>query len=388
MRIINLSCILIISAMFFGCAAPFYESSKDTSDTMIRVAIIQNEGSITFKNTGDKLELSYGNGKQTLQSGFTLKAQNGKVSMSGTVLGNTVKIIRNTSAHKATVNGRNFAGEIRITASGSKLTVIETLPMEEYLLGVVGEEMFKSWNVEALKAQAVIARSFAYSKINPKKEYDITATTADQVYKYPDIPHENIKKAVQQTKRMILKYNNKILMAYFHSYCGGATETPVNVWDSFKNGKTEVPAPYKKTKKDPYCKNTAPDNLKNWSFDISSNEVLNIAKNTNPNVSKVKKLKIGKKSKNGRPLYLTAYTNDGQAEIDLAKLRTRIGATKMKSTFITSIQKTDAGWTITGKGYGHGIGLCQYGAKGMADAGKNYKQILKYYYPGAKIEKY
>ena len=113
-----------------------------------------------------------------------------------------------------------------------------------------------------------------------------------------------------------------------------------------------------------------------------------MAKKTNPAASKVKKIKIGKKTKSGRALYLTAYTDAGQTNIDLASLRAIIGAAKIKSTFITSVQKTKGGWTISGKGNGHGIGLCQYGAKGMADSGKNYKQILKYYYPGTKIEKY
>ena len=388
MKIINLCCILIISAMFFGCAAPFYGTSKEKSDTIIRVAIIQNEGSITFKNPGDTIELSYSSNKKTIKSGFSLKAKNSTVYMSDTALGSAVYIHRTSDNNNATINGKYFAGDIKIIASGSKLTAIETLPMEDYLLGVVGEEMFKSWHIEALKAQAVIARSFAYSKISTKKDYDLTATTADQVYKCPGIPNENVKKAVQQTKRTVLTFNNKILMAYFHSYCGGATETPANVWEGFKNGKIEVPAPYKKLKKDPFCKKTAPDSLKNWSFDISRDTALSLANKSNPYAEKVKKIKIGKKSKNGRPLYLTAYTDEGQAEIDLAALRNKIGATKMKSTFITSIQKTDDGWTISGKGYGHGIGLCQYGAKGMADSGKTYKQILKYYYPGAKIEKY
>ena len=388
MKIINLCCIVILSAMFFGCAAPFYGSSKNTPDTFIRVAIIQNEDSITLKNAGDKIELSYGSQKKSMLSCSILKAANGKVYLSDTPLGTSVYIRKPANSNRATLNGKNFAGEIKISAKGSKLTAIETLPMEQYLLGVVGSEMPPSWALEALKSQAVIARSFAYSKKNSSKEYDITATTADQVYKYPAVLNENVKKAVQQTAGMILTYNKKIIMTYFHSYCGGTTENPANVWENFKKGRIEVPAPYKKTVKDLYCKKTAPENLKSWSFGISSDSALNLAKKTNPAASKVKKIKIGKKTKSGRALYLTAYTDAGQTNIDLASLRAIIGAAKIKSTFITSVQKTKGGWTISGKGNGHGIGLCQYGAKGMADSGKNYKQILKYYYPGTKIEKY
>ena len=104
-------------------------------------------------------------------------------------------------------------------------------------------------------------------------------------------------------------------------------------------------------------------------------------------VKKIKNLKTGKKDSSGRYSVLIAQTDIGNVEISANQLRMEAGPSIVKSTMFSSVKKTKNGWIISGKGNGHGIGMCQWGAKAMAEKGKNYKQILKHYYPGTRLEK-
>ncbi len=383
---------LKILATFILAVITFNGISYAKDPESVRIAVMQNANNVPFHTTDNMIKVIEGNGKKhkiTKNTSFVIREENGMVNMSGNMLVSPVYFSVVKKKGNIEINGKKFIGDIKVNVSSSgKLDIIEVLPMEKYLMGVIRREMSPKWPLEALKAQAVAARSYAYANLRPTQPYDLTADVRSQVYAGIENPEENVVKAVEKTENIVLKDDDKVLIAYFHSHCGGMTETPDNVWENYRTKRVPVPSPFKKPVEDKYCAKAAPAEHKSWSISIPDSTILSLAKKKNSKVKKVSKLAKINKDKSGRAISINATTNTKTVKIDVKELREAVGATKFKSSFITGISRNKSGWTIKGKGYGHGVGMCQWGAKAMADSDKDYKQILKHYYPGAKIEKY
>ncbi len=243
------------------------------------------------------------------------------------------------------------------------------LDLDEYLYGVVRSEMgiryktngeTKDIDIEALKAQAVASRTYAVYKINSSSnnEYDLTATTSDQVYN-PNNVTEIVRDAVDSTSGQVMTYNGNIICAYFFSTSGGHTEAPENVWYSSLPYLEGVEDPY-----EPYIEGKS-----EWEARIPA--------------SKYGKMEILNRNENGRVMELKV----GKEVYTKNNIRTKLGASTIKSTWFELEYDEDTDeYVFTGKGYGHGVGMSQYGAMGMAEAGFNYKEILNWYYQGIEIE--
>lgn len=255
---------------------------------------------------------------------------------------------------------------------------ITEIPFEDYIKGVVASEMPTTFELEALKAQAVASRSYATYQMNGNKtkEYDVTNTTTNQVYKtesqlkqiWKDEYHEKInkiKKAVTETENQILTYNNQVVNAMFFSTSTGVTENSEEIFSSkvpylrSVASKWDEESPsyqdtYKLTLNDFYNKLSLPYN--------QTLTITNIEKTT---TGRTKKLNINGQTINGRQL--------------AQKL-------SLRSNYF-DITQNENDITITTKGFGHGVGMSQYGANGMAKEGYKYDQILKYYYQNTEIKK-
>lgn len=252
---------------------------------------------------------------------------------------------------------------------------IKEMNLEEYIVGVLAGEMPASFSLEALKAQAVAARSYAMYKINNNNgEYDVIDTISDQVYltkakmqeKWQedyDKYYQKIYNAVADTQNLVLMQNNKIIKAFFFSMSNGYTEDSISV---FKEGNlSSVESKW--------------DNETLNNFEVTTNftneelkEKLSI---TEPTID----LKIISRSKTNRVTQIS-INNKIYTGIEFRKMLT------LRSTDFT-LEKTTNGYNITTKGNGHGVGMSQYGANGMANEGYTYEEILKYYYQGAEIKK-
>lgn len=255
---------------------------------------------------------------------------------------------------------------------------ITEIPFEDYIKGVVASEMPTTFELEALKAQAVASRSYATYQMNGNKtkEYDVTNTTTNQVYKtesqlkqiwkdeYPEKINK-IKKAVTETENQILTYNNQVVNAMFFSTSTGVTENSEEIFSSkvpylrSVASKWDEESPsyqdtYKLTLNDFYNKLSLPYN--------QTLTITNIEKTT---TGRTKKLNINGQTINGRQL--------------AQKL-------SLRSNYF-DITQNENDITITTKGFGHGVGMSQYGANGMAKEGYKYDQILKYYYQNTEIKK-
>ena len=271
-----------------------------------------------------------------------------------------------------------FYSNSTIKVKKSKTNEIESVPIEEYVIGVVAGEVPASFDLEALKAQAVASRTYALEhKQRSKKNYDVMDNTQNQVYiNYEDMKNkwknnydENLNKitnAVNSTKGEVLLYDNNLIDAMFFSTSNGYTENSENVFSSKKPYLVSVPSPWDK-QESPVFKTTSLISKKEFLFNLGlpdSNEI-NISDVKTTNTKRVISLNInGKKFK-------------GSEIKSIFKLRS--------TSFSIEIKEDKVNFIVNG--FGHGVGMSQYGANGMAKEGYDYKDILKHYYKNCEIKK-
>ena len=296
---------------------------------------------------------------------------------------------------KVGLNKACYNGEFIVTANGNKLNAINVIDIEDYLRGVVPYEIGKldESKFEALKAQAVAARTYAYKHFGSRvaQGFDVYADTRDQVYKGLHSATALTDKAVRETEGVVMTYNGEFITAYYHSTCGGETEG-VATW-----GRPDHP--YLKNKPDlrpdgtPWCRESS---YSEWTREFTEDELRDLfqinakeAKANVPSFSSIKSMHIQDTLKSGRIHTLVIETNNGSftAKADKIRWLFKRGGTILPSSFFR-IHKNGNDWILKGKGFGHGVGLCQMGARARAQAGQSYIQILTHYYPGITLEKF
>lgn len=270
------------------------------------------------------------------------------------------------------LSGINYRGIIEVWKGEKGLYIVNEVPLEEYIKGVVSAEVGSNWEFEALKAQAVVARTYAvYQMIhNNKRPYHITASVLDQVYKSENIS-KDIERAVEETKGEILTYEGEPIIAFYHSTSGGMTEDPVEVF-----GKSY---PYLKPI-ETSCENS-PYYI--WEKRIPLSEIEEAS-----GIKEIKEIYINEITASNRARNLKFITEKGEYIVVAKDLRKNLGWDKLPSTMITNITKDKNLFVFEGKGYGHGVGMCQWTALDMAKKGMNYKEILSRFYPNTIIQLY
>jgi stage II sporulation protein D len=268
------------------------------------------------------------------------------------------------------LNGTLYKGTFTIKQTEQGIIAINELPFEEYIEGVVSSETGECWHIEALKCQAVIARTYAlfHKNINKGKEYHLTSTVLHQQYSRMS-SNPLIQEAVEETKGEILTYNNAPIEAFYHSTCGGRTELPEEIWSK---GYPYITSQVYNDDISPYF---------NWERRFMLEDVA-----ASLMLKGIKNIEIHSLTSTGRVKTLRVSTLDGITIILAKELRRRIGYKELPSTNFTLTVK-DGEVIFNGSGYGHGVGLCQYGALQMALEGKKYTEILKFFYPQTKLLK-
>ncbi len=279
----------------------------------------------------------------------------------------TIRSYRKTLSFR----GKRYRGSfiLKLLDNG-KIEVINVLPLEDYLKGVLPWEINPRWPFEALKAQAVAARTYALYHILQKNEYDLESTVLSQVYKGASIENPATNMAIEATKGEILTYNGYPILAYFHSCDGGFREVPENVWG--------VSFPYFARGIDPWCMY----HPQKWRYTLSLSEITTRLKRAYPFMGSVKKIIPVRDGQT--VIFLLIKTSRGNIKIRTNNFRLIVGPSKIRSAIFTLRKKGNL-YIFEGKGYGHGVGLSQWGAYYMARAGKNYREILQFYYPGTRI---
>ncbi len=276
-----------------------------------------------------------------------------------------------------------YRGRVQITPSGNGVTAINHVDLEEYLYSVVASEMPTSWHAEALKAQSVAARSYALYKKNLSKNplYDLGDTTKFQVYKGAAAETDSTRSAVTGTAGEVLTYNGTLIEAVFHSSSGGHTENVEDVWSK--------PIPYLRGVPD-----FDQDSPKySWTESFSAAQLRNklSAKVSGlDSIGSIIGLVPQQASPHGRVKTFRLIGQNGDRLIKGNDVRNALG---LKSTRFEVLangtsqlkQTTPSNFILRGYGYGHGIGMSQYGAKGMAQTGNSYQAILSHYYQGTQL---
>lgn len=261
-------------------------------------------------------------------------------------------------------------------------SMVESMDIETYLLGVVAGEMPNDWPIEAMKAQAILARTFVLKFITEKDSMypgaDISTDVAEAQAYNADAVNPRVRQAVQETAGLILlTRDNELPYTWFHSHSGGMTETAVSGidWQSAEPSYTKVT--------DGRDSVDAPDHVKAWTAVFTRADFIAACRNAGADVSECTEIKLGRKGKSGRAVTLLV---DGTT-VNAARLRISLGSSKMRSTLLTDIQVGEDTVTLSGRGYGHGVGMPQWGAYNLAKLGKSAEEIALHYYNGLKLVK-
>jgi stage II sporulation protein D len=278
------------------------------------------------------------------------------------------------------IGDRWFRGTIDVSVTNGKLLALNLVDMESYLYGVVGAEMPSSWSLEALKAQAVAARTYALYNWTQRHDqpYDLGDTTRWQVYKGAQEEADSIRKAVDATSGRVMTYKGQLINAMYHDTSGGRTEDVKAL-----NGADD--APYLASVEDfdqdsPYYR---------WQITLP---IAKVVSSLALNIGNLLQLRADQQTATGRPLTLVAVGNKGTQTFKASEIRSKL---RLKSEFFeiapvltsTKPNATLAALVFNGRGFGHGLGMSQYGARALASGGWNYQQILKYYYQGIEIQR-
>lgn len=338
----------------------------------------------------------------------------------------TEKMMKITAKASGTYRG---GFEFKILSSGV-ITAVNVVPLDEYIYGVISREMSPSWHIEALKAQAICARNFALGKTNRHKEYgfDLCNTVCCQAYSGVDYEKDGSYAPVDETSGQVLLYEDELVQTVYSSSMGETTENVKNVWGSSFPYLVSVSNEYEDTEninngkwEKTLTKARATEIMNSKGYDIG--EVTDIIAKEYSEAGRVTLLEVkGTKgsqtfkreqcrtifseatlsqkytiSGGGKTSYPEIYVlgADGVKKVSLENLNvlgkgtvTRVSATDGKNVKVYEGTKAGESFVFTGEGWGHGVGMSQYGAKGMAEAGFTYDEILTHYYQGTHLEEF
>ena len=271
------------------------------------------------------------------------------------------------------VGGGVYYGRLEVqTAESGGLLVLNRLPLEVYLLGIVGSEMPPTWPIEALKAQAVAARTYALQRLMMSRaadqSHDLASTVISQVYKGAERIQDSVIEAVRSTRGQVLAHDRMLVEALFHSTCGGHTVAS----ESYFGGAR----PYLQRRRCTWCGDST---RHRWSVRMPRSQV----------GDRLRRARIAQGRVRGVRRELNwarvrIVDDRGLRLIEPRPFRKALGFTGLYSERFSA--ETQGDWVVfRGQGFGHGVGMCQWGARGMAQGGRRYDEILRFYYPGSRV---
>jgi stage II sporulation protein D len=377
--------ILIFAFLFSKNLAAHEVSAHEVSAQEIRVRLMAAQSSIQLKATGLQI---FTDRHPCLNSKVRINSREAELIVSHRGQNWQILDLQNRQicelnvssiqfrAMSLSLNHKKVSPHLILNGVKNDFEVVSPMDLEKYLIGVLSKEMPLSFPLEAFKAQAIASRSYAMKKIlsSKNRSFDLESSIADQAYDFT-AGTEKIRTAVEETRHLVLENEqNKLFPVYYHADCGGHTEEASEVW-----GNSEKMA----TVADEAC---PLESHSKWSFNISKFElsmrlrvVLQLAEAQIINIEEFES------SSSGRKKSLKLILDDQSSRIISGQqLRNILGYDKLKSTmFAMNTQGSDI--VFDGKGMGHGVGMCQWGARHLALGGESYQRILKHYYQGARI---
>lgn len=366
-----------LAAILASCLA----SGAARAEEELRIALASGQSTVELAgeglaiydgDVGDALVRAQGRGTARLvakQDGLQIQGAPG--APSGTIRHVIVEATDAVAVGKGVYFGRVEVGPD--PERRGQLLVVNRLPLETYLLGIVGSEMNPSWPLEALKAQAVAARTYAMQRRAmmraANRPYDLASSVISQVYKGAERIRPAVIQAVKETRGEVMSHHHELVEALFHSTCGGHTVTAQQAFGS--------PVPYLQRQTCEWCR---PSGRYRWSLSYTVPEL-------SRRLSKAGLLKgtLRAVERTGPDDALRIQDGGGRRTLDPRQLRRALGFSTLFSERFSAHTKSGR-VAFQGLGFGHGVGMCQWGARGQALEGRTYRQILEHYYRGIELK--
>jgi stage II sporulation protein D len=353
----GLSCLMWLLMVLPGQAVELKVAVQKEVDTL---KVGSSTAAIVKDGAGKQL------GELNPMSSLAAKLDGNKITISGRVEAGEL-VIEPKNQGYVWIGDRWYRGTTRLIRQNDGITAINKVDLEQYLYSVVGAEAVSSWPIEALKAQAVAARSYALYKRKTGSNgiYDVDTTVGTQVYKGLDSEYTTTHQAVNSTLGQIMTYNNQVILAAFHSSSGGYTENVEDVWTS--------PLPYLRGVVDYDQKSPVFE----WQQVIPVSKIQSLV----AGVGKITGFQPAEMTPRGRVVKMKVTGDRGSTTVTGNEIRK---ALELRSTLFRVSTDGD-NLLVKGRGFGHGLGLSQWGAYYLAKQGINYHQILAHYYQTANL---
>jgi stage II sporulation protein D len=339
------------------------------AQSTIRVAIVDNARAVELRGTDiDVTELG-GEGGGWRTSIVRAAASGAALEVDG----RRGTAFRLRSERPIRVNGRDYPATLEILRSGEGLAVVNELPLEEYVVGVVRAEASEKWPLEMLRAQATVARTYAayHRVLSAAKPFHILASTANQQYAGRVPPTSPVWAAVRDTTGQVLLWEGEVFPAFYHTESGGYTEDPRSVFAA-RNMPGLKPV---------RCDFSAGSPHFYWTLDVRLADLAETLRRNGVQIGgTISAIDVTERTPSLRASVVTVR---GDRDVSLRgnDFRRMVGYDTFKSTLFAVVLDGELA-RFSGRGYGHGVGMCQWGAKGMAEQGYSARQILEYFYPG------
>ncbi len=280
-----------------------------------------------------------------------------------------------TGTPELRVGNRKGVGRVRLIARKGDLLAVAVVPFEAYVAAVLSREAPPGFHPEALAALAVAVRTYAAGAVAKPRDpaYEVAASVEDQVFDGTDGVAAVFREAAGRTRGLVVRYRGELARTVYHSTCGGRTESAGSAW-----GK-EVP--YLQALP---CGDCADSPVYRWSWRMTSAEGRRVAKALGIPPGKELRIAVAGRTRSGRASRVRLSSGGVSRELQAAEFRKTAGYDNVRSLKM-DVVPVAGGWLFTGEGWGHGVGLCQFGANGMARRGEGFRGILARYYPGAEI---
>lgn len=385
----NMTKIVLLSlALALAGCAPVYRSRPGGRGLVLMRVALHHALPVAVVCGGDSLRIADAAHRAVLAPGecWTVTAAGGALAAAttrGTVIGPIAGPLALWSPGGVSLNGRLVAAPLELRPEAGGVLAVAELPLEDYVAGVVGAElgMAKPDEIEAAKAQAVAARSYASCKIGskPGAGYDIEASVSEQAFD-PARANPTVLKAVRQTAGQVLTCGGAVVAANYHSTCGGRTALASEAWAA-----DDRSFPFIKSVTDGHC-GISPRFA--WQDSFRSTDIALRLLDTGLAVDDVA---VTARGPSGRAVALRVSAQACDTTLYRDKIRFGLAERALPSTlFDVACRRDGRGFVetvvFTGTGYGHGVGMCQWGAIGMARKGRSYVRILKHYYRDVRIE--
>jgi stage II sporulation protein D len=364
-----------LSSLFAAAALLALSATAMVGADTIRVAIAENARAADLR--GSNIEVSEVGCTACPRPGWRTDSVRATPSGLGVEIGGRIApAFRLVSDAPIRINGRDYPATLEIVRNGDGLAIVNELHLEEYVVGVLRAETSEKWPLDALRAQAIVARTYAafHRASSGAKPYHLLASTTHQMY-LGHVPSSSpIWDAVRDTTGQVLLWDGELFPAFYHSASGGYTEDPRMVFAA-----RNMPA--LKAVRDDFSA-AAPHFY--WTLDLKLGDLAEILKKNGYDVGTVTAIEITERTPSLRVANLTVHGTRSAARLRGNDFRKMVGYETVKSTLFAVA--LDGGVArFSGRGYGHGVGMSQWGAKGMADQGYKAEKILEYYYPGTTL---